>query len=272
MLIHRRSDLSMHAEAIAVGQDQEVRALQPTGNETPAERDRLIASHLGLVHHVARQVSRRLAVDVDFDELVSAGTIGLMNAVDSFDISRGNTFSTFAAPRIRGAILDELRRQDHLPRSLRRKMRDITTAREALSRADGQAPTDQELAEHLGIDLDTFWRWEADLECALFLPLDQPVDSNNPRSGTPAQSVAGTTAEMIEADLTRREEVKAMREAIVDLKEQERVVLSLYYFEELKLHEIGKIIELTESRVSQIRSRAVAKLRSRMSYLRDMAA
>ena len=230
----------MHAEAIAVGQvANEVRALQPTGTETPAERDRLIASHLGLVHHVARQVSRRLAVDVDFDELVSAGTIGLMNAVDSFDISRGNTFSTFAAPRIRGAILDELRRQDHLPRSLRRKMRDITTAREALSRADAQAPTDQMVA-----------------------------DNTNPRSGTPSQSVAGTTAEMIETDLTHREEVEAMREAIVDLKEQERMVLSLYYFEELKLHEIGKIIELTESRVSQIRSRAVAKLRTRMSYLR----
>lgn len=261
----------MHLESFAQSAGSPP-AIQPTGNETPAERERLIAGHLGLVHHVARQISRRLAVEVDFDELVSAGTIGLMNAVDAFDTERGTTFSTFAAPRIRGAILDELRRQDHVPRSIRRKIRDLAAAREALSRDDGHAPTDREVAEYLEIDMETLWRWQSEVECSFFLPLDQPIDDDAPRAGTPSQTVPGANGDMIEAELTRREEVEAMREAILELKEQERIVLSLYYFEELKLHEIGAIIQLTESRVSQIRSRAVAKLRQRMAALREMAA
>jgi RNA polymerase sigma factor FliA len=239
---------------------------------SPAERDRLVASHLGLVHHVARQISRRLAVDFDFDELVSAGTIGLINAVDGFDADRGVAFSTFAAPRIRGAILDELRRQDHVPRSIRRKIRDIAAAREALTGESGYTPSDQQLAEYLNVDLDTLWRWQSEIECSFFVPLDQPLDDDDPRSGTPAQSVAGVTAALIEDDLTHQEEVEALREAIMGLREQERIVLSLYYFEELKLHEIGAIIELTESRVSQIRTRAVAKLRAQMGRLREQAA
>ena len=245
---------------------------QPGASMTPAERDSLVASHLGLVHHVARQISRRLAVDFDFDELVSAGTIGLINAVDTFDADRGAAFSTFAAPRIRGAILDELRRQDHVPRSIRRKIRDISAAREALTGEEGYAPSDQQLADYLNVDIDTLWRWQSEIECSFFVPLDKPMDDDDPRAGTPAQSVAGVTASMIEEDLTHQEEVEALREAIMGLREQERIVLSLYYFEELKLHEIGAIIELTESRVSQIRTRAVAKLRSQMVNLRGMAA
>jgi RNA polymerase sigma factor FliA len=132
----------------------------------PAARERLLAEHLGLVHHVARQMSRTLAVRADFDELVSSGTIGLMNALDSFDPARGLAFSTFAAPRIRGAILDELRRQDHVPRSIRRKTREIATAREALGRTLGRAPEDREIAAHLGVDLQTLWRWQSDVEGA----------------------------------------------------------------------------------------------------------
>lgn len=261
----------MHAETIATASTDSSTPQTGTAAADRA-REKLISSHLGLVHHVARQISRRLAVDFDFDELVSAGTIGLMNAVDSFDENRGAAFSTFAAPRIRGAILDELRRQDHVPRSIRRKMRDITAAREALSRDDGRTPSDQEMADYLQIDLGTFWRWQSDVECSFFLPLDQPVDDDNPRTGSASQTLAGATGEMIENDITHQEEVEFLREAILGLKEQERIVLSLYYFEELKLHEIGAIIELTESRVSQIRSRAVAKLRARISNLREMAA
>ncbi|HEX6927166.1 MAG TPA: FliA/WhiG family RNA polymerase sigma factor [Longimicrobiaceae bacterium] len=260
----------MHADTVSTTTPA-ASVLMP-GAPGSEDREALIASHLGLVHHVARQISRRLAVDVDFDELISAGTIGLMNAVDSFDADRGAAFSTFAAPRIRGAILDELRRQDHVPRSIRRKMKDLAAAREALTRDDGRPPTDQEMADYLEIDLDTFWRWQSEVECSFFLPLDQPVDEDNPRAGTASQTVAGATAEMIENEINLQEEVEVLREAIMGLKEQERIVLSLYYFEELKLHEIGAIIELTESRVSQIRSRAVAKLRARISNLREMAA
>ncbi len=111
-------------------------------------RDALLRENLSLVHHVARQLSRALAAPADFDELVSCGTIGLINAIDAFDTSRGLAFSTFAVPRIRGAILDELRRQT----------RDISGARETLTRIFGRPATDRELAEHLGVDLATLWR------------------------------------------------------------------------------------------------------------------
>ena len=108
-----------------------------------AARDTLLKEHLSLVHHVARQLSRSLAAPADFDELVSCGAIGLMNALDGFDPSRGLAFSTFAVPRIRGAILDELRRQDHVPRSIRRKTREISHARETLTRIFGRPATDR---------------------------------------------------------------------------------------------------------------------------------
>lgn len=235
-------------------------------------REALLREHLGLVHHVARQLSRSLSVEADFDELVSAGSIGLMNAVDSFDASRGLAFSTFAAPRIRGAILDELRRQDHVPRSIRRKTRDIGAARDELMREHGRAPEDREVAERLGVDMDTLWRWQADIEGSVHVPLDRSAPEREGRVPTPSDFLPGETDEEIEGRVNLGQEVEILRDAILQLKEQERTVLSLYYFEELKLHEIAAILELTESRVSQIRSKAIQKLRGEMAGLREQVA
>ncbi|WP_396223619.1 sigma-70 family RNA polymerase sigma factor [Gemmatimonas sp.] len=232
-------------------------------------RDRLLEEHLGLVHHVARQVSRTLAVRADFDELVSAGTIGLMTALEGFDATRGLAFSTFAAPRIRGAILDELRKQDHVPRSIRRKTREITAAREAFQRVHGRGPEDRELAQQLGVDLETLWRWRADVEGAHHIPLDRTPGDREHSAVAPADTLTSELDGDVEESLTHEQEVAHLKEAILRLKEQERVVLSLYYFEELKLHEIAKVLELTESRVSQIRSKALSKLRVELKPLRD---
>jgi RNA polymerase sigma factor for flagellar operon FliA len=235
-------------------------------------RDRLLEEHLGLVHHVARQISRTLAVRADFDELVSAGTIGLMTALEGFDATRGLAFSTFAAPRIRGAILDELRKQDHVPRSIRRKTREITSAREAYQRLHGRAPEDRELAQQLNVDMDTLWRWQADVEGAHHIPLDRAPGDRENTAPVPAETLTSDLDGDVEASLTREQEVAHLKDAILRLKEQERVVLSLYYFEELKLHEIAKVLELTESRVSQIRSKALSKLRVELKPLREHVA
>src|SRR5919206_5177865 len=124
---------------------------QALANGDQSARERLLSAHLSLVHHVARQVSRSLAATFDFDELVSAGTVGLMSALDSFDASRGLSFSTYAVPRIRGAILDELRRQDHLPRNVRRRTRELTRAREALGASLRRGPTETELSRFLQV-------------------------------------------------------------------------------------------------------------------------
>ncbi len=240
------------------------------GNQSA--RDRLLEDHLGLVHHVARQVSRTLAVRADFDELVSAGTIGLMTALEGFDSSRGLAFSTFAAPRIRGAILDELRKQDHVPRSIRRKTREMSAAREVWMRVHGRAPEDRQLAEQLGIDMETLWRWQADVEGAHHIPLDRAPGERENSTPTPADMLPSCEESEIEDSLTHEQEVAHLRHAILRLKDQERVVLSLYYFEELKLHEIAKVLELTESRVSQIRSKALSKLRVDLKPLREQVA
>lgn len=240
------------------------------GNQTA--RDRLLEEHLGLVHHVARQVSRTLAVRADFDELVSAGTIGLMTALEGFDFSRGLAFSTFAAPRIRGAILDELRKQDHVPRSIRRKTREISAGREAFQRTHSRAPDDKELAAHLNVDMDTLWRWQADVEGAHHIPLDRTPGGRENTAPAPAETLSSDGDNDVEDSLTHEQEVSHLKQAIQHLKEQERVVLSLYYFEELKLHEIAKVLELTESRVSQIRSKALSKLRVELTPLRENVA
>lgn len=237
-----------------------------------AARETLLTDHLGLVHHVARQMSRTLAVKADFDELVSAGSMGLMAALDSFDPSRGLAFSTFAAPRIRGAILDELRRQDHVPRSIRRKTREIHAARESLMRALGRAPEDPEVAEHLGVDVQTLWRWQGEIEGAHHMPLDRAPGDRENTAPSPSDVLAAEEERGVDDRLNHEQEVAILRDAILKLKEQERVVLSLYYFEELKLHEIATVLELTESRVSQIRSKALGKLRGELKPLREHVA
>lgn len=235
-------------------------------------RDQLLREHLGLVHHVARQVGRSLAVRADLDELVSAGTIGLMTALEGFDPERGLAFSTFAAPRIRGAILDELRKQDHVPRSVRRKTREINAAREAFTREHKRQPSLKELAAAMGVDLATLWRWQADVEGANQVPLERPRGEREQGAPAPAETLPGSDGQEVDAALTHEQEVLHLRDAILRLKEQERVVLSLYYFEELKLHEIAKVLELTESRVSQIRTKALGKLRLDLKPLRERPA
>lgn len=242
-----------------------------SGNDHEA-RNALMTEHLRLVQHVARQVIRTTPVDVEFDELVSAGTIGLMNAIDKFDASRGLAFSTFAAPRIRGAVLDDLRRRDHVPRSIRKKQRDLSRARERLSADFGRAPTDEELAIELDVELDKVWRWQREIEQAARVSIDRQVDSENSHGVVTEEILTGDDGLEIEDGLNQREEIGILRDEILNLKEQERLVLSLYYFEELKLHEIATMMGVTESRISQIRSKAIASLRERLSHLREDAA
>jgi RNA polymerase sigma factor FliA len=233
-----------------------------------AGRDELITSHLGLVYHVARKLSRSLSSEMELDELVSAGTIGLMNAISKFEPERGLAFSTFAAPRIRGAILDELRKHDHLPRSVRRKNREYSTAREKLSRRLGREPRDQEVADYLDIDMKTYWRWQSRLEASHDTSYDQPWNEVDPRAGSLADVLADDDGSGVEDMLNLEQEADHLRNAILQLNEQERLVLSCYYFEELKLSQIAEIMGLSEARISQIRAKAVSRLRTMMAPLR----
>lgn len=233
-------------------------------------RSALLTENLSLVHHVARQLARGLADAADLDEMVSAGTLGLMSALQSFDVSRGLAFSTYAVTRIRGAILDELRRQDHVPRSIRRKTREIAGARQSLTHALGRRPDDGEVARALDVDIATIWRWEAEVEGAVHVPLDRKPAESHGHTPAPADFLSDAD-DAPDVRLGKEEEVAILREAIAGLRDQERTVLALCYFEELKLHQIADILGLTDSRVSQIRSRALARLRESMAPMRAMA-
>ena len=231
-------------------------------------RQQAIAQHIGLVQFVARQIANSSTADVEYDELVSAGTLGLMGALEHFDTSRGLAFSTFAAPRIRGSILDELRRLDHVPRSVRRKARDLNGARDALAVTLRRPPKDAELAAQLNVDLDTLWRWQADVEGVVRVSIDRSARPDDESAPTPAEQLAGAVEDDVEERLATEHEVARLRECIAHLKDQERTVLTLSYFEELKLQEIATILGITESRVSQIRTKALAKLRVELAPLR----
>jgi RNA polymerase sigma factor for flagellar operon FliA len=173
--------------------------------------------------------------------------------------------------RIRGAILDELRRQDPVPRSIRRKARDLARGREAAMRVIGREPTTEELANHLGVDAETVWRWESEIESSVQLSLDQGTGDQDDPVPTPIRFLASDASEAPDAAISKEQEVALMREAILELGQQERTVLTLYYFEELKLHQIAKILGVTESRVSQICAKAIKRLREKLAPMRALA-
>jgi RNA polymerase sigma factor for flagellar operon FliA len=231
-------------------------------------RERLVTRHFGLVRHIARRLVRSLSAYCELDELVSAGSIGLLRALDSFDASRGHAFSTFAMPRIRGAMLDELRRQDHVPRSIRRKARELRMARERLGGALGRRPNDAEVAAHLSLDLPTLWRWESAVEQTVSVPIDGAT-ADTGESPALVEWLIEHSPTTIEDELTRESELRLAREALEELKEQERVIVTQFYLEERTLKEIGAALGMTESRVCQVRAKALATLRASLWYLRE---
>ncbi|HMC57408.1 MAG TPA: FliA/WhiG family RNA polymerase sigma factor [Gemmatimonadaceae bacterium] len=231
------------------------------------KRNVLLEQHVGLVHHVARHLAARLSDEAELDELVSAGTIGLVQAAESFDSSRGLSFSTYAVPRIRGAVLDELRKQDHVPRNVRRRARDVTRARETLAATLRRPPTHQEVSETMGISADMLRRWELDGEAASLRSLDQGVRSETP-GATLGETIADDRSVSFDDAISHEQEVEHLNRAILGLKEQERTVLALNFFEELKLHEIARVMNLSVCRISQIRTAALGRLRRELAPLR----
>ncbi|HKO15304.1 MAG TPA: FliA/WhiG family RNA polymerase sigma factor [Gemmatimonadaceae bacterium] len=228
---------------------------------TPA----LMREHLGLVHHVARQLARQMHDEVELDELVSAGTIGLAQAVESFESSRGLSFSTFAVPRIRGAMLDELRRQDHVPRSVRRKGRALADARATLSTALGRPPRQAEMADALGIPQPMLRQWELDVQSGNLLSLDdgeRKADDEHRSPRRMARTIADECVDDVDERIEREQRQALLQIALQGLSRQERVVLALHYQEELKLQEVAQVLGLSPSRISQVRTGALEKLRS----------
>lgn len=229
----------------------------------PMAREQILAQHMGLVHHIVRGIAERVGDAVPFDDLLSAGSLGLVKALEAFDQARGVVFATFATPRIRGAVLDELRAADPRPRAVRQRMRRITAARMAIEQREGRRAEPREVAAALEVPLETYFAWEAAAERGGAVSLDRERRTSDTGAGTTLAELLPDTAQppadepMLQADTHA-----TLQDGIAALPEQQRVVLALYYHENLTLRQIAEVLHVTESRVSQIRTAAIKALRA----------
>jgi RNA polymerase sigma factor for flagellar operon FliA len=229
-------------------------------------RDRLILTYAPLVKFVAGRVGASLPSHVDEQDLVSYGLLGLIGAIERFDPDREIKFETFAMARIRGAIIDELRSLDWVPRSVRTRARQIERAIAALEKELHRAPTDEEIAKKLGVT-------EEELDDSLLEISRSSVGALDelwsPSAGGDSIALIDTiedeTGPDPEVSLEQNEVKEALAESISDLPEREKLVVTLYYYEELTLREIGEVLGVTESRVSQLHTKAILRLKAHLS-------
>jgi RNA polymerase sigma factor for flagellar operon FliA len=215
-------------------------------------RNRLVLQYSPLVKYVAGRLRTRLPDSVDYADLVSDGIIGLMEAIDRFDPSRGLTFQTFAVPRIRGAMVDALRALDWVPRSVREKVRQVEEAQRVLEARLGRIPDDPEIAAELGIPVPALRALYAKVA---FTSVGTLEDLEL------ADDLSAAATQEIEDDQAKA----ALLRVVGELPERDQVIIALYYFEGFTLSEIGQVLGVTESRVSQLHSRATMVLRSRLA-------
>jgi RNA polymerase sigma factor for flagellar operon FliA len=228
----------------------------------PAARERLILHYAPLVKYVASRVATGLPASVEQADLVSYGMFGLIDALEKFEPARGNKFETYAIPRIKGAIIDELRAMDWVPRSVRFKAREIEKAYADLESMNKRAPTEREIAERLGVSLPELHDVINQISFVSVLALDELLSVGSDRGEQ--VSLIDTLADRgvdLAHGLEGQETRGLLAAAINSLSEREKIVVTLYYFEGLTLAEIGDILGVTESRVCQIHTKAVGQLR-----------
>ncbi len=226
-------------------------------------RDQLLRDYLPLVKNVAGRMAAGFPKSVELNDLINTGVIGLIEAFNNFDPKRGVKFETFAVPRIRGAILDELRMLDWVPRSTRAKARNIDKALMKLENELGRGPFENELAKRLDISVGELFSARKDVNVSTLLSLDELICREDDNRQVPRiETIENTTTIDVLNDMEKTELKVFVIDAISSLTEQERLVVSLYYYEELTLKEIGDIMLISESRVSQIHTRAVMRLRN----------
>jgi RNA polymerase sigma factor for flagellar operon FliA len=226
-------------------------------------RERLILHYAPLVKYVAGRLGAGLPQSVEQSDLVSNGMFGLMDALEKYDPGREVKFETYAIPRIRGAIIDELRAMDWVPRSIRSKARGVEKAHTQLEAKLGREPTDPEVAERLGLDIGELHEVLTQISLVSVMALEESVGGDERGE---QRSLIDTLADVAGGDPSTGLEGQEMRSilsaAINSLSEREKVVITLYYFEGLTLAEIGEILGVTESRVCQIHTKAVGSLRT----------
>jgi RNA polymerase sigma factor FliA len=228
------------------------------------ERDRLINEHAGLVKRIAYHLISRLPPSVQVEDLIQAGTVGLLEAAKKYDASQGASFDTYAGIRVRGAMLDEIRRSDWAPRSVHKNARQVSEAIRDVENRTGRSARDVEVADNMGLSLDEYHQVVRDSTSYQVFSFEDVLSEGDDKSFWQGKSTGPLDG------FTRDEFKSALAQGIAGLPEKESLVLSLYYDEELNLKEIGEVLAVSESRVSQIHSQALARLRSRLTEWVDL--
>ncbi len=221
-------------------------------------REQLILEYVPLVKVVAGRLSMYLGYTVEYDDLCGYGIFGLIDAIDKFDYGKGIKFETYASLRIRGSILDQIRKMDWIPRSVRQKQKQMDAAIAKIEAATNRSATDEEVAQELGIDLEEYFSWQGQTKVAQIASIDEFVDQGiEVKAFDPGKSAMDEP----ERSYEQTEVKELLAQSLEGLTEKERTVVVLYYYEELTLKEISKVLEVSESRVSQLHTKALQKMK-----------
>lgn len=232
-----------------------------TKKKTPEVREKIIINYAPLVKIVAGRLSMYLGYNVEYEDLVSYGIFGLIDAIDKFDYSKGIKFETYASLRIRGSILDQIRKMDWIPRTLRQKQKKMDNALARIEQQTGRSATERELALEMGITEEELLNIKGQTHITNIISLDDFVENGSEKEVVQEKSSVFATPE----EVVERNELKEMLKKSLDtLTEKERKVILLYYYEELTLKEISKVMEVSESRISQLHTKALQKMKEKL--------
>ena len=229
-------------------------------NKTPELREQLIIEYAPLVKLVAGKLSMYLGYNVEFDDLVGYGVFGLIDAIDKFDYGKGVKFETYASLRIRGAILDQIRKMDWIPRTVRQKQKELDGAYRRIEERTGRPATDEQVAEELGISVDELDELQNETKVSNIISLDEYMEQGEAKIEPRADKDYMQPEKVVEKSELKR----LLLEVLETLTDKEKKVITLYYYEELTLKEISRVLEVSESRVSQLHSKALIKMKQRL--------
>lgn len=234
---------------------------------TAAVREQLIIEYAPLVKVVAGKLSMYLGNNVEYDDLVSFGVFGLIDAIDKFDLTQNVKFETYASVRIRGAILDQIRKMDWIPRTVRQKQRKIEEATKAIEGRTGKIATDSEVATELGLSEEEYTGWQSQLKVTNVVSLNEFMEQGN----EPVMDARRNSHfAQPEENIAKEELKKVLGDALALLTEKEKKVILMYYYEDMTLKEISKVLTVSESRVSQLHTKALAKMKRKMGTYMDV--
>ncbi len=237
---------------------------------TTENREAVIVRYSPMIKYVANRIAMRLPPHIEVDDLISVGVLGLIDAIIKYDPTRGAKFKTYAEFRVRGAILDELRSMDWVPRSVRQKASNVDSVTQKLQAKLGRPPEDEEVAKEMGVSLDQFFDTLNETKSMPVLSLEGlGIAKETGEQQSLLDCLAGKGDADPQTQIRLNELKEIIAKAIDTLPEKERLVISLYYYEELTMKETGAVLNITESRVSQIHSKAVFRLRTKLKVLLD---